>query len=224
MSSIRHKAVKASLEQGYASEWNDDHHIDFTDELLQDWVFSSTNIPDEFTTSLSGTGAIDVYMVNNHNFLNIETVATGSSVASLILGDDDVTNKLDLPIFTTAVRLEDVDLAEYGFFVKAGAPFTANQKGAYFRCTGGNIYAVCGNGVSETAVLIGAYSEYAQYKIEFTSTSVRFYINNLATPEETITTNIPTDDLTLKISAKNQTAAERILRVDGIALMRLRKK
>jgi len=48
---IRHKARKEKFEVGESSEWNDDHHIDFEDELTQSWVFSSTNIPDEFTTS-----------------------------------------------------------------------------------------------------------------------------------------------------------------------------
>jgi hypothetical protein len=221
---IRHKAVKTSLSTGYASEWNDDHHIDFTNELTECWTFSSTNLDDDFTTSTSGTASISVGMSNNHNFLNLTTGTTANSVASVRLGNNDVTNKLDTPIFTTALKLESVDLAEFGFFTFAGSPFTANQKGAYFRIVSGILYAVTGNGTTEQTTNLGAISQYEQYKIEFTSTQVRFYVGDLMAIDATHTQSIPSDNLTLKINIKNQDTTNRILRVDGLALTRLRKK
>ena len=192
--------------------------------MLQEFNFSSTNLDDAFITSTSGTASVDVAMSGNHNWCNLLTGATQDSVAVLQLGDTDVTNKLDLPIATFCIKLEDVDEAEFGFFVEANTPFTANQKGAYFRVSGGELYAVTGDGVDETVTDIGAITTYSQYKIEFTSTQVRFYTEDLRTLRATHTTNITADDMTLKIASTNTTAVARDLRVDGLALMRLRKQ
>jgi len=221
---LRHKAYKTALSTGLASEWNDDHWADFRDELLAEWTFPAHNIPAEFTNAVTGSATVDVGMANNHNSMNLLTGATSSSVASLKLGDTDTTNKLDLPIFTSTIKLESNDLAEFGFFVYANTPFTANQKGAYFRISGGKLYAVTGTGAAETATEIGNLTTYGQYKIEFTSIDVRFYLDDLITPVATHTTTIPTEDITLKVSLKTQTTTPRILRMDGLALMRLREQ
>jgi sorbitol-specific phosphotransferase system component IIA len=149
---------------------------------------------------------------------------TANSVVSLILGNTDVTNILDLPVVTFCLNAESNDLAEFGFFVKANTPFTANQKGAYFRFKNGKVYAVTGDGTNETETEIGNISQYSQYKIEITSTDVRFYTEDLRTLRATHTTNITSNDMTLKISLKNQTANNRILKCEGIALMRQRVK
>ena len=221
---IRHKAWKEPLDIGLASEWNDDHWADFTDELLNVWLFPSHVLPADFTTDVSGTASIDTEMSSNHNWLDMETGATGSSVASLRLGDTDTTNKLDLPVATFAINAEDVDLAEFGLFTFANTPFTANQKGIYFRMKTGKVYAVTGDGADETETEIGNYDQFSQYMLVVSSTNVKFYTEDLSTLRATHTTNIPTDDLTLKVSIKNQTADNRILKSDGISLMRLRVK
>jgi len=221
---IRHKKVYASLDTGRVDDWNDDHREDFDVELLSSWTFASTNLSDDFLVDVTGTADVDVAMVDNHNFCILATGATANSVGVLQLGDDDVTNKLDLSILTAALQLESSDLEEFGFFTEANTPFTANQKGAYFRVVAGELYAVTGDGVDETETDIGPISEYAQYKIEFTSTQVRFYQDDLDVILATHTTNIPSDDITIKFSIKNQTASNRIMRVDALALRRLRKQ
>ena len=221
---IRHKARKERFEVGESSEWNDDHHIDFEDELTQSWVFSSTNIPDEFTTSTTGSATINVGMHDNHNFLNIVTGTTSGSIGSLILGNANVTNKNDLPVFTIALKLETTDQIEFGFFDYSTSPFTSNQKGAYFKISEGKVYAVTSDGTNKTETEIGEVSTYNQYRIEFTSSDVRFYVGSLYDVDATHTTNITNDNLTIKVSAKTYGSTSQIVRIDGIALTRLRKK
>jgi len=58
---IRHKAVKATLDRGYATEWNDDHHLDPTDEIIYfyTWIEHALNV-DWDTGQISGGGAVTV--------------------------------------------------------------------------------------------------------------------------------------------------------------------
>ena len=221
---MRHKAKKSSLEVGLVSEWNDDHIADFEDKLIQEWSFSSTSLSNDLTKIEANNGAVNIGMSSNHNFCNLISSTTANGLAVLELGEGDVTNKLDLPVFTTAIKLETSDKIEFGFFVHANAPFTANQKGAYFRISGGKVYAVTGNGTNETITEIGEVNTYEQYKIEFTSTDVRFYVGDIRTIDATHTTNIPTDNLTIKFSVKTNGGVSQIARVDGFALQRLRKR
>lgn len=221
---IRHKARKESLEMGKSSEWNDDHHIDFENEIMQIWTFSSVNIPSEFTTLTTGSATINTEMSEYHNFLTIKTGTTSGSIGSLILGNRNVTNRRDLPILTIALKLEKKDQVEFGFFDYSTTPFTSNQKGAYFRISGGKVYSVTGDGTNETVTELGNANTYDQYRIEFTSTDIRFYITNLYSIKATHATNITNDDITIKISAKTYLGNEQIIRVDGIGLKRLRKR
>jgi len=222
---IRHKEVKATLDRGYASEWNDDHQIDFEDDLIFYDTFWYNSLAAWWSTAQcanGGTAAITI--VNNHNFVVMTSTAAGGGLGSLRLGTGDMTNKLDLAITTMAINLGTTALHEFGFFVAADTPFTANQKGAYFRVSGGTLYAVTGDGAAETTTNLGAPSSYAVYRVEFTSTDVRFYVNDFTASVATHTTNIPTDDLTLKISAKVSGGVSQIIRTDGVRLQRLRKQ
>lgn len=221
---FRHKAVKATLDKGYASEWNDDHHIDFADELTWADVFIFNSLAECWDTSQCAVdGAVSVAMVDNHNFAVMTSGTTAGSIASMCLGSADMTNKLDLPIATFAIQLETVALAEFGFFKAATTPFTANQDGAYFRVSAGVLYAVTGDGAAETTTNLGAPDEYAVYRVEFTSTQVRFYQDDLESAVAIHTANITADDLTLKLSTKVSGGVSQILRTDGVGLTRLRK-
>lgn len=222
--SLRHKAYKATLDKGYASEWNDDHRANFEDEVLGYWTFSSTNIPAEFSEVETNNGTVTVGMTDNHNFCVLTSSVTAGGLAALVLGTDDVTNKLDLPEFNTAVQLATTAQHEFGFFTYAGVPFTANQNGAYFRVASNVLYAVTGSGAAETTTNLGPPNEYDIYRIEFTSTHVKFYVGATSTASADHTANIPSVDLTLKLASKVSGGVSQIMRIDGLALQRLRKQ
>lgn len=226
---LRHKAVKATLDKGYAFEWNDDHHIDFTDELIFYDTFFYNALQGFWSTAqcaVDGTAAIA--MVSGHNFLALISGTTAGSVASLRLGTADMTNKTDLPIMTAAVKVDTILSSELGFFTSAGTPFTANQKGAYFRISASKLYAVTGDGAAETATDITpadfAINKYYILRVEFTSTQVKFYVDDLVTAKATHSNNITTDNLTLKLSTKVSGGVSQILHSDGVGLQRLRKQ
>jgi len=140
----------------------------------------------------------------------------------------DITSPNDLPVVTCALEVAAVhtagNVAEWGLFASATSPFTANQAGAYFRVNNGQLYAVCGTGAAETATLIGAYDQYAQYRVEVNSADVRFYVDSMTTPAATISTNRPAVDLTMKVSVISANDVDSTLRLDAVGLQRLRKK
>jgi len=230
---IRHKAVKETLDRGYASEWNDDHHLDPTDEL----IFFTTFIKDALTTDwdtaqCSGGGAVAVALTDNHAFVSTTSGAGVGDIASLrkeLAGTvGDITDPDDLPVTTLTVRLVSPAGAgtthEWGLFTSATTPFTANQHGAYFRVVANVLYAVTGTGAAETTTNLGTPNEYGVYRIEILSASVKFYVDNLESAVATHTTNLPTGNLTMKLSSIGVAAGSQILRSDFIGLQRLRKK
>lgn len=222
---IRHRAFKQPLDKGFSSEWNDDHVVDLSNYLtFYDCFYNDALAPWWNTAQSTGSGAVTTDMVDNHLFLTVRSGGTATSIGSVRFGNDNCTNRLDLPIFTASVRLDTTRKLEFGFFAAATAPFTANQNGAYFRVSNGVIYAVTGTGAAETVTSLGTPSLYGVYKIEFTSTNVKFYIDNMREPRAIHTTNLPSVDLTFKFSAQRELGEEQILRCDGVGLQRLRKK
>jgi len=222
---IRHKAVKATLDRGYSTEWNDDHQINFEDDLIFYDTFWYNSLAAWWNTGQTTGGAtVAIAMVNNHNFLVLTTGGGAGDIASVRLGTADMTNKLDLAIATFSVNLQTTYGQEFGFFAAANTPFTTNQRGAYFIVGNGVLYAVTGDGAAETTTNLGTPNAYGIYRIEFTSTQVRFYVDDMVTPVAVHTTNITSDDLTLKASAKTYLFVSQIVRIDGIGLQRLRKK
>jgi hypothetical protein len=222
---LRHKAIKATLDKGYASEWNDDHEIDFTDELdFFDtfWYDSLAAWWSNAQCANGGTAAIA--MVNHHNFAVLTSTNAAGGIGSMRLGTADMTNKSDLPTAHFAINIGTTGQHEFGFFRSADTPFTANQSGAYFRIVNNVLYAVTGNGTAETTTELGPPETYNVYWIEFTSTSVKFYVGGRTAPVATHTTNIPTDDMTIKLSAKVYGGVSQVLRTDGVGIRRLRKK
>jgi hypothetical protein len=226
---LRHKAVKATLDKGLATEWNDDHTIDFTDELVfYDTFFFGALQAFWSTAQCANGGTAAIALVTGHNFVKVESSAGAGGLGVLRLGTTNMTNKTDTPIATFSAKLDTIKALEIGFFRAADTPFTANQDGAYFRISADKIYAVTGDGADEEAndiTPVGfAINQYFILRIEFTATYVKFYINNLVTAVQNNTTHITTEDLTLKASAAVSGGASQILHMDGIGLQRLRKK
>lgn len=226
---IRHKAVKATLDRGYAAEWNDDHHVDFEDELLELDPIVFVEFAERWNTVQCVTGTATQAMVSNHLWITADSGnASDNDLGTCRLINGDVTNKLDLPVLTMAIKLEDDQKIEFGLFRNADTPFTANQRGAYFELDAGVLYGVTGDGAAETRTNITpagfSVPSYFVFRLLFTSTQVKFYIDDLTNPLATHTLNIPTEDLTIKLSAKRTGGDQQIIRCDGVGLTRLRKQ
>jgi len=229
---IRHKVVKETLDKGYATEWNDDHHFDPEDEIDYYTTFMERLLTTDWDTAQT-TGATipDVSLVDNHAFLTLDSTADVGDIASIRKelegGVADITNKLDLPVMTMAIRLVSPAGAgtthEFGLFEDTVVPFTANQNGAYFRVVANVLYAVTGNGAAETTTALGSPNEYGVYRVEFTSTQVRFYVDDLEAAVATHNTHITSNDLTMKLSTIGVAAGAQVLRSDFVGLTRLRK-
>jgi len=226
---IRHKAYMLPLDKGLSSDWNDDHEVDFEEELIMyDTFLFDDLMPWWSIAQCSGGGGVGCGMSNNHNFVEIASGGGGAGLASMRIGDSDMTNKLDLPIATFTLLTDTIDGIELGFFRSNDAPFTALQIGAYFRIDTSKIYAVTGDGVNEEAVDVTpplfAIAKYYQLRIEFGSSWVKFYIDNLLVEVSTNTQYNPTDDLTFKASVKDVSGTPNLIHMDGFGLERLRKK
>lgn len=230
---IRHKAVKATLDRGYAAEWNDDHHFDPTDEIMYHYTFIEAALVVEWDIAQStGGGIVATGLVDNHAVMYCNSGAGVGDIASIrkeLAGAvSDITDPLDLPIMTMAVDVATPGGAgtthEFGLFRSAIAPFTANQDGAYFRVVANVLFAVTGTGAAETTTNLGAPNQYGVYRVEITSTSTIFYVDDLVNPIATHTTNQTTDNLTMKFSTIGVAAGAQILRSDFVGLVRLRKQ
>jgi len=226
---IRHKYKAAPLDKGLSSDWNDDHHIDFEDELVFSDVFFWDALSEWWDDSQSangGTAAID--LVSGHNFVKVESSAGAGGLGVLRLGTTDITNATDLPVATFTIKTDTILNEEIGFFKASDTPFTANQDGAYFRISASKIYAVTGDGAGEEANDITpatfGVNKYYQLRIKFTSTTVEFYIDDLVTYVQANTTHITADDLTFKASAAVSGGVSQKLHMDGFGMTRARKK
>ena len=235
--SNRHKAIKNTLDVGTAEEWDADHMQDFTLEIEDKILHPGTAVSAEWDTTQTSSGSAPVWELSGsagsgHADVILNTGAATGQTSSMRLklggSSSDVTSPDDLPGLNMALQIAAVHtagtVAEWGFFKNSTTPFTANQEGAYFRIKDNNLYAVTGNGISETAVLIGAFLEYSNYRIIFNSGNVQFYADDLVTASATITTTRPTDNLTIKASVISANNVDSTLTTDAIALSRLRKQ
>lgn len=232
----RHKAVKATLDTGLASEWNDDHIHDFTDEITNNLLHFGPAITLDWDTAQTAGGAAPAWsMVSNHAFVVCNTGATTNQISSMRheLGAAvaNITHPDDLPILTCAVQIVAVhdaagvanSVVEFGFQDDSDALFTQNLHHAIFRFYNGNVFAVTGDGAAETETDLGARSEFATYRIEFTATQVLFYIDNMVTAAATHTANLPAADLTVKFSVRSKNNVDSTIHVDAAGLTRLRQ-
>lgn len=232
--SLRHKAIKATLDVGTAAEWNDDHIVDFSGEL--DFEYSPLNqlVANIWNTAQTAGGSAPVVAFTDHHtgvyFTTGATTDQTSSMRLMINGAaGNITDYQDGPILTFALWLDTyhtaLNVAEFGLITSATALFTANQNGAYFRVEANKLYAVTGTGAAETATDITpvlGISEYAVYKIELGSSNCKFYVDDMETPVRTETATLPTGDVTLKFSIRSKNNVNSLMYLDGVALKRNR--
>ena len=230
----RHKAIKNVLEVGTHEEWNDDHIVDFSDELDYEYSPISTPVANVWDTAQTAGGSAPVVALTDHHVsVYFTTGATTDQTSSMrhemATQASDITYIDDAPILTCAVWLDAYhtvgNVAEWGLIPYATALFTANQDGAYFRIEGNKLYAVTGDGANETATDITpvlGIPEYGVYKIEVGSANVKFYVDDMEDPAATNTTNLPNNDLTIKFSIRSKNNVDSKMYVDGVALKRNR--
>jgi len=233
----RHKAVKATLDKGYASEWNDDHHEDPSEELTHICLVMGPAITDHFDTAQTAGGSAPVWsMTDNHAWVVLNTGATTDQVSSmrhkLNNSVSNITHPNDLPVLTLAMQVVQVhdaagvanSVVEFGFQDDSDALFTQNLHHALFRIYNGKVHAVTGDGAAETETELADYNEFGVYRIEFTATQVKFYVDNLTSAAATHTTHLPAADLTLKASVRSKNNVDSTIRLEGLSLMTLRKQ
>ena len=229
----RHKAIKATLDVGAASEWNDDHIADFTDEITLYEDFITPAITTKWDVTANAAGVVGVITFVDHHscaFLNSGAAQLDWSLMKYEFNGapGNMTHAADAPIFTSAVWLNKYDLVniigEWGLMNNAVAPTLANKDGAYFRVDANLLYAVTGDGAAETTTNLGAPPEYGAYKIKLQSAHCYFYIDDIETAIADHTNNLPDSDLTIKLSARNVGGNQVVLRTDAVGLKRLRYK
>lgn len=242
--SLRHKAVKATLDRGYASEWNDDHEPNFAVEIVHFclhpgpvlttyWDFAQTAGGSNPDWALVGAAGAE------HAFVVLNTGATTNQISSMRHELDaavaNITSPTDGPVLTLTLQIAAVHAAagvansvvEFGFQDDSDALFTVNLDHAIFRVYNGNLYAVTGDGAAETETLIAAYNEYGQYRIALSTTRCDFYVDDMVTPAASHTAadaeNLPDAALTIKVSVRSKNNVDSTIRVDALAWMRLRE-
>lgn len=230
----RHKRIVTTLDTGGSADWNDDHIVDFTDEL--DYEYSPLTIPVANvwdTGQTSGGTAPTVTLTDSHTGVYFITGATTDQTSSMRLEmattASDITAKEDNPVITMALWLDTYhtagNVAEFGLIPYATNLFTALQDGAYFRINDNKIYGVTGNGAAETATDItpaAGITEYGVYKIELTTSNAKFYIDDMETAVLTQTLTLPNNDLTIKISVRSKNNVDTKAYLDGVAIKRSR--
>jgi len=232
----RHKAIKATLDVGAASEWNDDHIADFTDEvtLYEDFITPAITTKWDATTNAAGVAPV-ITFTDHHSFVFLNSGAAQLDWSLLKYefngAPGNITHAANAPIFTSAVWLNKYDvvniIGEWGLMNNAVAPTLANKDGAYFRVDGNALYAVTGDGAAETTTDITPVTglpEYGNYRIELTETECKFYVDDMDTLAATHAANLPDSDLTIFYYADSGGVADTEMYVDGVGLTRFRYK
>lgn len=235
--SLRHKAVMAALSKGLSSDWNDDHHFDPTEEILHDSLIPGPLITFNWNTAQTAGGSAPVWsMTGNHAWVVFNTGGVTNNISSMlhILNNavSNMTHPDDLPVLTFSMQIVAVhdaagvanSVIEAGFQDDSDALFTVNLHHALFRVYDGKVHAVTGDGAAETETEIADYNEFGVYRIEFTSTQVKFYVDDLTAAAATHTTNLPDADLTLKASVRSRNNVDSTIHLDALAWGRLRKQ
>ena len=235
--STRHKAVKATLDVGYASEWNDDHEANFTTWINHMCLIPGPNLLAEWDVGQAVGASTALWgMTANHAAVELITPANTKDIATIRheLGGavSNITHPDDLPIMTCGLQIDTVhdaagvvnSVVEFGFQDDTDALFTQNLHHAIFRVYNGNLYAVTGDGAAETETLIAAYNEFGHYRIQINTANVEFYVDDMVNAAATHTTNLPAADLTMKFSVRSKNNIASTIRIDGLAWARLRQQ
>lgn len=229
----RHKSIKTALSVGYASEWNDDHlvdydiRVDYEFDFLSNYFNQNWDLSQETSGTTTGPrlydGIVDVHVVGSG------TIGFIATMRKMINGSaSNVTNKSQLPILNMAIELEEIqgDLKthEFGLFKNSDTPFTSNQAGIYFRVSEGNLYSVTCDGSTEQTNDLGVAPNFGNYRIEILSSLINFYVNNMNTPVSIHNAYFPEDDLNIKLSAIRTTSGSNELNCQALGLSVLRKQ
>lgn len=233
---MRHKAIKNTLDVGTAVEWNDDHISDFTDEITIEANFVTPVITTHWDLTQGGAGVAAVITFQDHHALvKIDSGVNDTDWSAMRYefngAAGNITYVDNAPIMTCAVWMDAYaatgKVAEWGFQDNAVAPFTANQDGAYFRINADVLYAVTGSGAAETLSDItpaGGIPEYGHYRIELADSYAKFYVDDMNTAAATHNTTLPDSDLTMSFAARNDTGTKADMYVDAVGLQRNRYK
>ena len=236
---MRHKAVKATLDRGYASEWNDDHEANYTTYVCGEHIFLGVNLAAMWDFAQTAGGANPTITLvgaagSEHVFVVLNTGGVTNQISSMRheLGGavGNITSPDDLPVMDITVQIVAVhdaagvanSVVEFGLQDDSDALFTQNQHFAIFRVYNGRIHSVTGNGAAETETDIAAYNAYGYYRIVFTSTSVVFFVDDMVNPAATHTLTLPDAALTMKASVRSRNNVDSTIRTDAIALTVLR--
>jgi hypothetical protein len=229
---LRHKRVVGTLDTGTAADWNDDHHLDPTETLTFWTTFTEHVFADLWdVTQCTGAGTADVSNAGGHVDLILDTNPNNGDISSARMmctgSAADITAYFDEPVVTMAVCLASVVMTsrkfEFGLFVSADTPFTANKARACFYLDGATLYAVTSDGVNETSVSLGTFTMYGVYRIELTETMAKFYRDDLDGVLASIATTLPLVPLTIKYSAMAGALGEALLYTDFCGLTRLKR-
>jgi DNA-binding beta-propeller fold protein YncE len=213
---IKHKVEKFPLDNLRSSEWNDEHIINFKDYLVHQCDFFRGSLSDCYD---SAGETPQVVVLNNHVFLKLETLASTGSYSSVYhksaAGSGEFLHPNDLPIALFNIVFNTFSssgiVAQFGFYGPSGM--------AYFEVNNNKVYAVTFDGAAWNVQLLSDVVVSGQYKIEFWSNAVRFYIEDIYNPKITITQNIPTTALRPFINAISQSDTKTILLIDGVGFM-----
>jgi len=239
--SHRHAAFKATLDRGYADEWNDDHVIDFTDTIDMYFCIRAAALTACWDLYSAGTGSDPVVSLvgaagSGHASVVFNTGGTTNNTSGMrkeLAGAvGNITSFPDYPLLTFAMQIVAVhnagEVIEMGLLESGTAPFTANQDGAYFLVNDDTLYAVTGTGAAETTTDLGAYDEYAMYRIAFANVggtdTVYFYVDDMVNAAAVHTATLPDSDLTPMFTIRSLNNVDSTMRMDAIGLQVLRKK
>ena len=229
--SMRHIAQKETLDRGYASEWNDDHMENFATRIETRAHILSESLIDHFDLAQENTATPTAITIVNGvaaiRFIPFGGINRLSSIRLMLGGAaGNVTNLVGLPIANMAVELGgltgDNNTHQFGLVDSPSIPFNPLDDGAFFRISNNIISAVTSDGAVETETVIGAPNQFGNYRIEFNSTDVRFYIDDLVNPVAVHTTNIPIVDLTFKFTTALRAGGANTMSVQSFALSVLR--
>jgi len=226
----KHKVKKAPLDKGLSAEWNDNHIDDFENEIDIEFSFITPALDVLWDLGHNGTGVNPTINFTDHHtfaFLDGGPANDDTSFMSYERGGapGNITSIQDNPVMTTAVWFNQYDTTgkvfEFGLIDNAETPFVANNHGAYFRLKDNLLYAVTGNGIAETEEDITPFigmPEFAHCRIELSSTNAIFYVDDMETASATITATLPTNDLTIRYSARTNATTNSYLYVDAVGL------
>jgi len=228
----RHAAVKATLDRGYATEWNADHIINFATRYHHREVFMDAAIAEHWDIAQdTATTATTVSLVGGH--IAVRLVADGgagnfATIRHTLLGAaGNITDENAQPIVQMALDVQtptaDDATHEFGLMASAGLPFAALQDGCFFRIDSNVLFAVNSDGAAETTTNLGAPNQFGVYMVKHTATHDYFYIDDLVTPVAVHTTNISAADLTVKLTCADRAGGDNYLNCQALWISFLRQ-